>query len=392
MSPNLPNPLGPQGPLPNDRSGRDAGLSLEAVARAAAVSRLQDLLADKATVGLDPLEQMELNRLCAQLGVREDGSFEHAAAVLDRALAAGTLSSSSGVPQASPEVMPADVRQRLLEKGRAWMREARWAEQASRAELLRPQVAPEPVRRSVLANAGEAIANAGDALADAGERIQRRVSLWVSAVRSFPIWGGWTTAAAVLVIGALVVTRNTPSIPGEPNKPNSEAAGVAFEQTSELVQRVLNSPLALYQRLTGERTASESLLEASAEPAQLPVQDRPMGRVYFDRAKQEGVVVVSGLPVVRGEESQWQLWIRDAARPDGHLISAGLGETPLPGPTYVLPARPAIPVERPTQIILTLEKRGGVVQSSPERAWLIFDLTPSDNQPENPPGERDAQR
>jgi hypothetical protein len=71
--------------------------------------RIEELLAERATQRLDPAAERELAvLLAAQSGALADDAFDLAAAAIDLALL-GEL-----------DEMPADVRERLSARGRAW--------------------------------------------------------------------------------------------------------------------------------------------------------------------------------------------------------------------------------------------------------------------------------
>lgn len=75
-----------------------------------AAERLDELLADRALVGLDAGEAAELEGLQLELGRAADDSLEHAAAALDLALSAGRR-----------EELPPALARRLRSAGRAWV-------------------------------------------------------------------------------------------------------------------------------------------------------------------------------------------------------------------------------------------------------------------------------
>ncbi len=73
-------------------------------------ARLEELLAERATQGLDEVAVEELHTLLAASSQNDDDGFDLAAAAIELALL-GDL-----------DEMPADVRDRLSLRGRAWAR------------------------------------------------------------------------------------------------------------------------------------------------------------------------------------------------------------------------------------------------------------------------------
>lgn len=95
------------------------------------LERLEQLLADRATVGLDPAEGAELADLLDRMAYPDPDEFDHAAAVLDRAL--------TGRPAAD---LPLDLSARLLADAAAFFTPANEA-----LPVAEPLPDAEPVRR-----------------------------------------------------------------------------------------------------------------------------------------------------------------------------------------------------------------------------------------------------
>jgi anti-sigma-K factor RskA len=131
------------------------------------LSRLDELLADRATQGLSLDDERELDRLLSDAGDVDDEAFDRAAAAADLALG----------PQRF-EPMPAELRDKIA---------------ASRIATL--QASRRPVLRSLPAESN----------ADGGQPARRERP-------PFVLWSGWVAAIAASLI-ALFATRPAPESP-----------------------------------------------------------------------------------------------------------------------------------------------------------------------------------
>lgn len=95
--------------------------------------------------------------------------------------------------------------------------------------------------------------------------------------------------------------------------------------------------------------------------AGLRIQAR--GDVVWDNAGQRGYLLLSGLPPSEPGQTQYQLWVFDAARDERYPVDGGVFDVPADRSTVVVPIRAALHISRPSVFAVTLEHAGGVVVS-----------------------------
>lgn len=96
-----------------------------------------------------------------------------------------------------------------------------------------------------------------------------------------------------------------------------------------------------------------------------------MGDIVWDTGTQTGYMRFSGLPVNDPEQSQYQLWIFDAARGEQYPVDGGVFNVPAGVTEVVVPILAKLPVSNPALFAVTIEQPGGVVVSSRERIVVL---------------------
>lgn len=107
--------------------------------------------------------------------------------------------------------------------------------------------------------------------------------------------------------------------------------------------------------------------------AGLRIQAR--GDVVWDNAGQRGYLLLGGLPPSEPGETQYQLWVFDAARDERYPVDGGVFDVPSGHATVVVPIRAALRISRPAAFAVTLENAGGVVVSDRQRVVALAHVT-----------------
>lgn len=283
--------------------------------------RLCDLLAARATEGLDPAEQEELKQLSARYPELDPDEFDRVAASI--ALAGLRV-----------EPMPAALRTRIEADAEAWFHDRHEAPRS--AVVTQLPARPRPVTA----------------------------------------WGGWFAAAAALVLaitGWLQVERM-----------DSERAALAARQqaleaaTARLERELADkeaalaaqqepAPARLLADLQGRAGTSEIPWSATDDPAAGGAE----GAVVWNGEAQAGVMRLRGLQPNDPATSQYQLWIFDAGRDDRFPVDGGVFDVPAGATETLVPIRARLPVGKAVLFAITVEPAGGVVVSTRERIALV---------------------
>ena len=104
-------------------------------------------------------------------------------------------------------------------------------------------------------------------------------------------------------------------------------------------------------------------------PTEDPAAAGASGVVLWDADAQAGEMRFAGLAANDPSESQYQLWIFDAARDERYPVDGGVFDVRAGG-TTVVPIRPSVPVSEATLFAVTIERPGGVVVSDRSRLPL----------------------
>lgn len=86
------------------------------------------------------------------------------------------------------------------------------------------------------------------------------------------------------------------------------------------------------------------------------------GDVVWNDARQEGYLLLTGMPVNDPATSQYQLWVVDPDR-DSNPVDGGVFDIPADQSTVVVPIDAKLAVSNPGVFAITREKPGGVVVS-----------------------------
>ena len=86
------------------------------------------------------------------------------------------------------------------------------------------------------------------------------------------------------------------------------------------------------------------------------------GDVVWNDARQEGYLLLSGMPVNDPGTSQYQLWLVDPER-DSNPVDGGVFDIPAGEETVIIPIAAKLEVDDPIAFAITREKPGGVVVS-----------------------------
>jgi hypothetical protein len=331
--------------------------------------RLNDLLVDRATVGLGAAEEAELQLLAHELGERIDESLERTAAKLTLA--------TIGLP-GTYAAMPAELYQKLAAQGDAWSRQS-----------------AEPMG---MVGGGSDLPSLMEGLEPRGE-VVARIGFFGRAVRTFPTWGGWATAAATLTIvgvmggrpsGSTVTVANnqpaanaaTTTVPAvAPTLAVAKPAPVVVVEPEVVALPVAKvalapSPVEGLDRLVS--SAGEVLKVSAVASAALEHPEQVSAEFIWSERDSRGFLAVAGLPATDSER-QYQVWVRDSARGEPHAINGGTFDIASDGPRWVIPIEPILPVYRPAVFEVTVEQAGGVVVSSPERVILTGTVAREDD-------------
>lgn len=271
------------------------------------LSRRLELLADRASGGLDAASEAELETLLAGHPTGQDDSMDLAAAAVDLAFL-----ESGETPE---EPMPGHLRARILAGAPG---SAGWASGSSGSR--------DAVGSSV--------------------RVAPSGSVWTR-------WLPWSFALASLLLVVWMWNR-PPGVPqGAEVTPPAHVDPTSAELWAQLLDR---DPAAL--RL--EWTATED-----------PAADGAAGGVLWSDLEQNGFMTFRGLAANDPSVMQYQLWIFDANRDDRYPVDGGVFDVPPGATEVVVPIRAKLGVDQPVLFAVTAERPGGVVVSSRERIVLV---------------------
>lgn len=280
--------------------------------------RAEELLLDRATVGLDAGEHAELELLCAELGLdSDDESFDLAAAAF--AVAA--------TPQ---ERMPAALREKIAGAARGASGVEGGVSDAERRELK--LVGSEPLRMRPQPT---------------------RLELVTYKLMAY---SGWIAAAASLAFAATLYFGRAPVLLPPTNSGIVMAPVTAPESPTDRARATLDRILNSHD----SQAVVAPLMEAdgsSGPPA-------PVGQVVWSNDSNEGVLVLANLPAIDTPGDAYQLWVVDALRDERFPVDAGTFNVE-PGTNKALIQFSAkLPVAYPRAFAITIERAGGNVVST----------------------------
>lgn len=367
----------------------DEGLAGE-VGGLDSMSRLDELLIDRATVGLDAAEEAELRLLLDESGrtsgtagtagtTGTDDTYEMLTAAMDLAMQ----------PPAQDEKLPVQLRNRILAAGDVWLNQRELEAQGAGSRSVRGDARVELLEQTALLDDG---AEAGVLARIGGGMSLGRV---LAGVRRN---AGWLTAAACLALAVLGWTRptntgtlagtatgtGTATIGSEGRSPMAAAvtAGghditgqpAAADVGTRLARFMADNhddlkllPLALTstaQRAIGAGEGPTEDLVGPPAGLALVSAAAPVGEVIWSSTQQAGFLRLSGLPALKRPGDQYQLWIVDALRDPTHPVSAGVFDVPFGASEVLLPVNAAVRVDHAVRFSITVERSGGSVTPS----------------------------
>lgn len=264
--------------------------------------RFADLLVQLETEGLDDAASRDLDQLLAAAPPAARDALAGAAAAI-------TLASRLPV-----EPLPASLRDTLVAKGRATVRETAQRRVVPLAERRPPPAVP-----------------------TAGTRM------------------GWYAAAASMLLAVAawwpkLATDGPVQPPPVPTLAEQRAALLA---------------------------AADAALELPWSGTEDPASAAVAGDVVWDPVTQTGYMRFTGLPTNDPGEQQYQLWIFDGTRDDRFPVDGGVFDVPAGADEVVVPIRAKLPVRSAALFAVTVEKPGGVVVSSRERIVALAQVAAS---------------
>lgn len=317
--------------------------------------RAQELLMQRATVGLDANEAAEL----AALGADEDLSFDLAAAAIDLATlrieempvgVADKVLLAANVPLhegADTTVMPAMIPQTLA--GFVPPRPIHTGQRTAEASppsaepptTIEPHVPPHELAPAPRVTMTERPAPDVVPIDAARFRRRSRVAAAVGVL-------GMLAAAAAIVY----VTQRAPEI-------------VEREKIVEVP--VPPPPVKTLAEQRAELLASAKDVTTLAWTATKdPNATGATGDVVWSKAEQKGFMRFTGLAVNDAAQIQYQLWIFDKNRPQETPVDGGVFDVSSTG-EVIVPITAKLSVDEPVLFAVTIEKPGGVVVSKRER-------------------------
>jgi hypothetical protein len=279
-------------------------------------ARLEELLADRALVGLGPQEEQELAMLLAESNVNDDPSLDLAAASTDLAALGGL--------EPAPAHLMAKVQADADRYFAAKQAESRSKRDRSTARIVSaPTSMPKPPKRSrAFAFAPWAIAAAFAAIA----------------------FGGWWTRPRDLAR----IDRSSTK-PAMPDKS-------LVEQRAELLARAGDVQVIPFVATKDPGGAGAS------------------GDVVWSSTEQRGFMRFHALSPNDPSRSQYQLWIFDADRDDAYPVDGGVFDIDASTGDVVVQIVPKIVAHHPKLFAITIEKPGGVVVSKREHIVLTASI------------------
>jgi len=279
------------------------------------LERFEQLLVDRATIGLDEPEMQELEQLAIELGVPIDDSVDLAAAAIDSLVATEEL-----------QPLPEHLKQAVIASA-ATVELGNDLENRTDCESNSVQPSATTVDEQQRLNVrATSTANAGG--------ITRREVFSMLA------------AAACLLLAAFAWFSK------------SELGQVDPAQAAELRTQFLNAnPL--------------DLVKVSWQGTDEDLDGRTSGGVVWSSERQEGYMSFKGLPQNDASVEQYQLWIFDKNRDEKYPVDGGVFDISDTDTETVVMIDPKIEIDEATLFAITIERPGGVVVSDRSRLPLL---------------------
>jgi len=97
-------------------------------------------------------------------------------------------------------------------------------------------------------------------------------------------------------------------------------------------------------------------------PSEFPEYAAVTGDVVWSDARQQGYLLLAGMPANDPDTAQYQLWVVDPER-DANPVDGGVFDIPAGGQPALIPIDAKLAVDQPVAFAITLEQPGGVVVS-----------------------------
>jgi hypothetical protein len=166
--------------------------------------------------------------------------------------------------------------------------------------------------------------------ATAAPIIRPPVSIWKKII-THPL-AGWAAAAAVLLFAG-VINREPPAMD------LAEAEKTLRAKAPDLIEREFEG--------LGEFTGAA-------------------GSVIWSDLRQQGFMLLRGIPANDPRLAQYQLWIVAPTRDADSPVDGGVFDIPRDATTAIIPITAKLPVQDPQAFVITREQPGGVVKSKQE--------------------------
>ena len=340
--------------------------------------KIEQLLIDRATQGLDAAGEAELSYLLSKSGRTMDDGYELLAAELDLEL---TAASSDIAEDAPAEKLPVQLRNRILAAGDVWLSSGQRGQQDAardsngRHELIE-QYSDTRDSESEPAGVLARIADGGVQFADRAASIlpagfARRNAGWLAAAACLGIavigWMRPTTPTAVIAQAGPEATTPTAAVAVEvaqSTEPDAASKLAKFITDSGSDTRTMTLALA-----PGAYAAIDENVEPIVGPPAPPsllASTAPIGEVFWSSTQQAGFIKLTGLPPLTRPGDQYQLWIVDALRDSNSPVPACVFDVPSGGGPLVVAINAAVRIDHPVRMAITVERSGGAMTPSVE--------------------------
>ncbi|MBX3192209.1 MAG: anti-sigma factor [Labilithrix sp.] len=327
--------------------------------------RLIELLADRALVGLDAQEQIELAQLLIEIPGASADHFERAAA----AVALADLAPLEALPAGLAARIEQDALNAALRHTGPGLDKTQVdpviVVDPSRIDSARSgRPAPQLAQTFVMPDRPPTPSQAPTNVVPFERPTTKAPS------RAFAV-GGWIAAAAclLLAIGAVVFqSRRTTVSTVTPPPSVSTIAPVPTPPVPPAP--VVESPAALREKLLASAGSARADWSATKDPASKGAS----GDVVWNAAEQKGTMRFRGLAKNDPARAQYQLWIFDKNRDDKYPVDGGVFDVDDETGDVVVTIKATLPVATPVLFAVTVEKPGGVVVSKRERIVVTAKL------------------
>lgn len=278
--------------------------------------RANEILADRATQGLEPEELQELRDILGDNQAEAYSGF-------DLAAAAAALS----MLRYDDESLPAHLHAKIESDAQAWF-------------------APETVAPTARILEFRPVAKAAPEDMDAAETAPVNDNIVPFPVRrgGFASRAGWYLAAAACLL--LALTLAWPYF-------NQRTGRTAEAQRAQLL------------------ATGGDVVALNWQPAGLPEGVNVTGDVVWSKTYQEGYMRFRNLAHNDSQRFTYQLWIFDATRDERYPVDGGYFDVPAGQNEVVIPIKAKLPVNQLALFALTIEPPGGVVVSKREKIVVV---------------------